>query len=591
MCVHWGSNTLAFGVWGLIIAVSPNAYGGLVDFELRPVTDTVTVGGTVEIGLYAVSADGGDQSVGFVGTVVTWDASALVLAGNSDTGAFAWASSGFPSDPAGVNDSFSDGDGYYQAVVSEGGPLATATAEGLLVTTLLFTALPDATGPTSIAVVPCIGETCSIVLDRHPFQPGVEDVTGSLGAPAEVTILCETNSQCDDQNPCTDDACDASDMCGHTPNDTNDPDDGLFCNGHEICVGGQIVVEEGSIPDCDDGLVCTSDSCNETTDQCDHALQDGYCVIGGYCYSDGSVNPANDCQACDSSSDPENWLLRPPGALCGDLTETECNHADTCNGLGACEDNLEPPGTACGDPSATECTAPDTCDQEGICQPHNQTDGTPCDDGLFCTVTDACSTGHCVGSGVRCPDQVCDESTDKCKAVRVELGTVQQEPYVAGETVEIELYVVSETGTDQPISAISVIFTWDSSRLELQGNVDNGPYSWLVSGFPDDSGLDGLNDTFLDGNALYEALVLPAPNPPAVATADGLLVTTLQFRALASGTAQVEIIGAFGQSTKTTVVDGETFGLDITGQLGPPVPVDIIECLDDIDCDDDEFCT
>jgi hypothetical protein len=186
---------------------------------------------------------------------------------------------------------------------------------------------------------------------------------------------------------------------------------------------------------------------------------------------------------------------------------------------------------------------------------------------------------------------VCDESTDKCKAVSPELRLVQQELYVVGETIEIELYAVSDTGIDQPISAISVILTWDSSRLELQGNVDNGPYLWLVSWFPDDSALDGLNDTFLDGNALYEALVLPAPNPPAVATPDGLMVSTFQFRALASGTAQVEIIGAFGQSTQTSIVDGETFGLDITGTLGPPVLVEIIECLDDVDCDDAAFCT
>ncbi len=591
MCAHWGSKTLAFSTLGLFVAASPNASGGLVDLELRPVTETVIVGGTVEIGLYAVSADGNDQSVGFVGTVVTWDASTLVLTGNSDEGAFAWTYSGFPSDPAGLNDTFSDGDAYYQAVVSEEGPLATATAEGSLVTTLLFTALPDATGATSIAIVLCIEETCTVVLDRHPFQAGVEDVTGSLGTPVEVTILCETDSHCDDENPCTDDTCDESDMCGHTPNDTNDPDDGLFCNGHEICDGGQVVIEEGSIPDCDDGLACTFDSCNETTDQCDHALEDGYCLIGGYCYTDGSINPANECEACGPSSDPENWSPRPAGASCGDPTETECNHADTCDGFGICEDNLELEGTACGDPSDTECTAPDTCDHAGICQPHHRTDGTTCDDGLFCTVADVCSAGLCVGSDLRCPDQVCDESTDKCKAVNPELRPVQEEPYLVDDTVEIELHVVSDTGTDQPISAISVIFTWDPSRLELQGNVDNGPYPWLMSGFPDDSGLDGLNDTFLDGNALYEALVLPAPNPPAVATSDGLLVSTFQFLALATGTVQIEMIDAFGQSTMTTVVDGETFGLDITGTLGPPALIDIVECLDDGDCDDGEFCT
>ncbi len=47
-----------------------------------------------------------------------------------------------------------------------------------------------------------------------------------------------------------------------------DCDDGLFCNGAETCVGS--ACQSGTPPNCDDGVACTTDSCNETTDACDH---------------------------------------------------------------------------------------------------------------------------------------------------------------------------------------------------------------------------------------------------------------------------------------------------------------------------------
>lgn len=258
---------------------------------------------------------GATRQIGLVGAVLGWDADFLVLTGHTDNGPFTWEASGFPSDPAGLNDTFSDGDAYYQAVVAHGGDPATATSEGLLVTTLQFSVLPAATGLTSISIMSCVGSTCTLVLDRHPNDPGVEDVTGNLGDPVDVTIECQTNPQCDDENPCTDDWCNESDLCVNDPNDSNDPDDGQFCNGHEICDNGQVIIEEGSLPDCNDELPCTTDSCNETLDQCDHELQDGNCLIGDICYIDGSINPANDCEQCDSLLDPESWSLSPPGGV------------------------------------------------------------------------------------------------------------------------------------------------------------------------------------------------------------------------------------------------------------------------------------
>jgi hypothetical protein len=139
-----------------------------------------------------------------------------------------------------------------------------------------------------------------------------------------------------------------------------------------------------------------------------------------------------------------------------------------------------------------------------------------------------------------------------------------------GDTVSIGLYAVSDDDTDQSISAMDVILTWDPDFLELQGVNNNGPYEWLSSGFPDDSGLDGLNNTWLDGNALYQALA--QLGEPAYATPEGLLVTTVEFVALhrtpAGQTTELNILAELGQYSQTRVFDGEIPGYDVTGTLG-----------------------
>jgi hypothetical protein len=59
-----------------------------------------------------------------------------------------------------------------------------------------------------------------------------------------------------------------------------------------------------------------------------------------------------------------------------------------------------------------DCTD-DTCDV-GTGQCIFTPNSDPCDDGLFCTETDQCSGGTCVGSGDPCTPQACDEETDTC---------------------------------------------------------------------------------------------------------------------------------------------------------------------------------
>ncbi len=140
-----------------------------------------------------------------------------------------------------------------------------------------------------------------------------------------------------------------------------------------------------------------------------------------------------------------------------------------------------------------------------------------------------------------------------------------------GDYVYIGLYAVSDDGTDQAVGGVDAILSWDPRVLSLLGHENNGPYQWMLSWFPDDSGLDGLNDTWSNGNAFYQCLRKAAPNLPAEATPEGLLVTTFVFEAVGPATAtRITLLPESGGdfNTSTRVLDGFNAGIFITGQLG-----------------------
>lgn len=135
------------------------------------------------------------------------------------------------------------------------------------------------------------------------------------------------------------------------------------------------------------------------------------------------------------------------------------------------------------------------------------------------------------------------------------------------DTISVGLYAVYTGSGNTNISAMDVLLQWDPTKLLLLGNVNDGPYSWLQSNFPPDGGLDGLNNTFTDGNAKYTALAQFFTT--AQATPAGLLVTTFQFKALAAtpGTT-VSIPLTLGASSRTAVYGNAFPGEDITGTRG-----------------------
>ncbi len=136
-----------------------------------------------------------------------------------------------------------------------------------------------------------------------------------------------------------------------------------------------------------------------------------------------------------------------------------------------------------------------------------------------------------------------------------------------GQTVDVGLYAVSDDESDQAISGMNVVLTWDSEALRLEGELDNGPYNWMMSGFLGDPLADGLNDSLLDGDALYQAV--SNFTVPAVATAEGLLVTTFRFTALTKTAPAVAVIEPWlGDYSRTQVFKFGAINVDIKGMLG-----------------------
>ncbi len=157
---------------------------------------------------------------------------------------------------------------------------------------------------------------------------------------------------------------------------------GLYCDGVETCPAGTCVA--GIAPSCADAFSCTTDSCNEGTDSCDHSPNNVACNDSNVC-TDDSCDPA--------SGDPV----------------TGCVHL---NNSATCTD-----GNACTDPDG--------------CQGGNCISGpaVTCNDNVACT-TDSCvaPTGCQYADGCT-GGQVCNHTTGMC-----ETPTVPPLPINLGET-------------------------------------------------------------------------------------------------------------------------------------------------------------
>lgn len=198
---------------------------------------------------------------------------------------------------------------------------------------------------------PCTNDSCNPATglcmwqsSAGPCSDGNACTTADVCAQGKCTGVPVV---CDDQNPCTSDACvKEANNCVFTPLTTAQTcDDGDACTTADACAAGSC---KGTAKVCDDANDCTADACSATSGACLHQPVSGAC------------SPSATCQA---------------GGTCS---------AGSCVSTGplVCNDN-------------NPCTA-DGCDGvTGACTFVPVADATPCTDQASCTASTQCSAGEC----------------------------------------------------------------------------------------------------------------------------------------------------------------------------------------------------
>ncbi|MBN1609788.1 MAG: S8 family serine peptidase [Polyangiaceae bacterium] len=237
----------------------------------------------------------------------------------------------------------------------------------------------------------------------------------------EATTGCTSDLDCDDGVDCTTDSCNFnSGTCQNIP-DHALCDDGLFCDGTEVCTATGCQVS--ATPACDDGIDCTADLCDEELDSCDHEADDSLCDNGAYCDGLETCNASTGCAAgtpvtCDDdgvtctleecNEDTDACESLPDDSLCDN--GVFCDGTEICNASTGCEDGNP---VVCND--GVDCTF-DSCNEDTeACE--FDPDDSVCDNGLFCDGAETCDAmDGCVGGSAPCADGQCDEELNQCIA-------------------------------------------------------------------------------------------------------------------------------------------------------------------------------
>jgi hypothetical protein len=275
--------------------------------------------------------------------------------------------------------------------------------------------------------VACTVDSCDEVADL--LINTTDDAACDDGLFCNGLELCDSTEGCtaisvpdpDDGVACTVDICDEnSDLLFNTPLDTLCDDD-LYCNGIETCHATH-GCQDNVDPDADDGVACTADSCNEASDSLVNTPVDVTCDDGKFCTGVETCHATLGCQdnpdpdpddgiacttdSCDHGLD--SFVHSPVDILCDD--GLFCTGVETCDATLGCQDNADP------DPDdGLPCTV-DSCEEASDSLVNTPVDAA-CDDGLFCTGAESChaTLGCQAGAapdpndGVVCTIDSCDE--------------------------------------------------------------------------------------------------------------------------------------------------------------------------------------
>ncbi len=209
---------------------------------------------------------------------------------------------------------------------------------------------------------------------------------------ATAAGFCVSDADCIDADSCLRGATCNNGTCGQATPDHSVCDNGLFCDGSEICDADTGSCIASAPIDCDDGLPCTVEICDEALD---------VCRVGGTASCDNGLF-CDGQETCDANG--ECIAGTPP--RCDD--GIACTRDSCSESAAACihdaDDALCDDGSVCTD---------DVCNVQIGCDFGYNT--AACDDGLACTIGDICTAGVCLG-GDACPvGQQCNLSSGACE--------------------------------------------------------------------------------------------------------------------------------------------------------------------------------
>jgi len=276
-----------------------------------------------------------------------------------------------------------------------------------------------------------VGENCHTCLTDCP--PTCGDGVCECG---ENCSTCPSECLCNDGKLCTTDTCNAG-VCVFTPIDCSD---GNACTS-DLCnpTDGSCINVPNPTIICDDGDACTVDSCVPADGTCvnvpDPAINcdDGDACNIDFCNSsDGSCGHVVSV-TCDDSNACTSDNCNPTTGSCVFVVTTTCNDSNACT-----TDSCDPTDASCSNVVNKTCNDNSACTTDS-CNPASGTcvfsPTVTCNDGDVCT-NDACdpATGTCVFvanalCGACClPDGGCldDVSRAECVAAGGEFRQQQE---------------------------------------------------------------------------------------------------------------------------------------------------------------------
>jgi hypothetical protein len=234
---------------------------------------------------------------------------------------------------------------------------------------------------------------------------------------------------CNDNDPCTQDLCDPASGCLHPPT-AGQPvcDDGNGCTLVDKCQGGLCV---GSSPKpCDDGNICTNDSCSPLSGACTFTANTAPCNDGNICtvtdtcankqcVGGGSLNCDDDNPCTDDSCDPDGGCVHADNGICQCEEDDDCSDdGNPCNGTPICVNNacVTDPNSLiiCSTENDTTCLKNKCIPEQGACVMTPEPSNKFCNDENPCTSGDHCDgAGACLGNNILCNDNnLC--TSDSC---------------------------------------------------------------------------------------------------------------------------------------------------------------------------------